>query len=163
MKWLEEKLSHSFVEHRIVQALLGDCVDSKNEIGTLFSIFGVWLRLFLWDFANLILKKLHQFYFSSRSVKFVSLFFEFLVAKHHKQMTHTSNDEILPSTNWSNVNVDDLQIEFYHLDTFESLEKGIQLRQRRGPCSCIALNCGCCAGMAMQQFNFRRKRMLLSI
>lgn len=51
---------------------------------------------------------------------------------------------------------DDFHIEFYHLNANDSLEKRISLRQRRGPCACLSLNCGCCAGMETQKF--KRKR-----
>lgn len=57
----------------------------------------------------------------------------------------------------TNVTKDNLQIEFFDLLTNKPLRR-IQLRQNRGPCACADLNCGCCAGMDIQQFNFRRKR-----
>lgn len=56
--------------------------------------------------------------------------------------------------------IEDVKIDFYHLNSDELLEKRIQFRQRRGPCACVDLNCGCCAGMNMQQFNIKRIRKL---
>lgn len=72
--------------------------------------------------------------------------------KHSLRTTQTEAENSLNST----IKAED--IDFFHLNTAESLEKRIQLRQRRGPCSCSNLNCGCCAGMAMQQFNIKRIR-----
>lgn len=59
-------------------------------------------------------------------------------------------------TNFTTNDVESVKIDFYHLNSEESLEKRIQFRQRRGPCNCLNLNCGCCAGMNMKQFNFKR-------
>lgn len=53
-------------------------------------------------------------------------------------------------------NTKNITIEFYDLDTKEPFGLG-GLRQRRGPCACLDLNCGCCAGMRMPAINFRRQ------
>lgn len=78
-----------------------------------------------------------------------------------KNHSHRSTQTTAPPSSNSTVeNVDNMNVEFYHLNASEndSVEKRISLRQRRGPCSCLELNCGCCAGMEFQKF--KRKREL---
>lgn len=69
----------------------------------------------------------------------------------------TQNATEFPS-NKTHEDAEDLNIEFFHLHVNDSIEKGISIRQQRGPCACLSLNCGCCAGMETQKF--KRKRML---
>lgn len=80
-------------------------------------------------------------------------FFIILVTKHTspKRMVQKEPNSF-SNSNLTAKNENDSKIEFYHLNSNESLEKRIQFRQRRGPCSCFELNCGCCAGMEFQQF-----------
>lgn len=71
-----------------------------------------------------------------------------------KNHPHRSTQTAVRSSNSTVENVDDMNIEFFHLNTSvnDSVEKRISLRQRRGPCACLDLNCGCCAGMEFQKF-----------
>lgn len=79
-----------------------------------------------------------------------------------RQKTHSNSSTQAATTSSTNAtieNVDDLKVEFFHLNEYESetVEKRISLRQRRGPCACLDLNCGCCAGMEFQKFKRKRK------
>lgn len=75
------------------------------------------------------------------------------VARLHfrKNVKSQSTAAALQSIDWSR----NFTIEFFDLSTNEPL---VRAPERRGPCACIDLNCGCCAGMNIQQFNFKRIR-----
>lgn len=91
-----------------------------------------------------------EFYYKKWETKinFENIFTSLLAAT---QTTQAPNSTL--------ANVDDMEIQFYHLNTSEhdSHEKRISLRQRRGPCACLDLNCGCCAGMEIQKFKRKCK------
>lgn len=61
----------------------------------------------------------------------------------------------LQSIDWSR----NFTIDFFDVHTNELLL--LRAPERRGPCACVDLNCGCCAGMNIQQFNFKRIREYL--
>lgn len=77
-----------------------------------------------------------------------------LVPKSLAQDSVVSNNVLSTPNNKTEfgMNIVDLQMDADDFLLEDSLEKRLQFRQRRGPCSCVDLNCGCCAGM------FRRKR-----
>lgn len=89
-------------------------------------------------------------------------FFECLAGKRtsHKRKSDKIRNEVTSTANSTLDNIpDDLKVEFYHLNTTdETLEKGIIFRrEQRAPCSCLNLNCGCCAGMETQRFKRKRE------
>lgn len=59
--------------------------------------------------------------------------------------------EVLKGIDWNRTK---LPIEFFDLPTNDLR----QAPQRRRPCSCHEMNCGCCGGMNFQQINFKRIR-----